>query len=50
LRISKKSKYNPNQEEIDRLQKILNDMEKKKAEDNSGQSEINRLSYSGRNG
>ena len=45
-----KSKYNPNQEEIDRLQKILNDMEKKKAEDNSGQSEINRLSYSGRNG
>lgn len=45
-----KSKYNPNQEEIDRLQNILNDMEKKKAEDNSGQSEINRLSYSGRNG
>jgi hypothetical protein len=45
-----KSKYNPKQEEIDRLQKILNDMEKKKAEDNSGQSEINRLSYSGRNG
>ena len=45
-----KNKYNPNQEEIDRLQKILNDMEKKKAEDNSGQSEINRLSYSGRNG
>lgn len=45
-----KSKYNPNQEEIDRLQKILNDMEKKKAEANSGQSEINRLSYSGRNG
>jgi hypothetical protein len=45
-----KSKYNPNQEEIDRLQKILNDMEKKKGEDNSGQSEINRLSYSGRNG
>ena len=45
-----KSKYNPNQEEIDRLQKILNDMEKKKSEDNSGQSEINRLSYSGRNG
>ena len=45
-----KSKYNPNQEEIDRLQKILNDMEKRKAEENLSQSEINRLSYSGRNG
>jgi hypothetical protein len=45
-----KSKYNPNQEEIDRLQKILNDMEKRKTEENLSQSEINRLSYSGRNG
>jgi hypothetical protein len=50
---SEKSKYTPNQEEIDRLQKILDDMEKKKSEqveETQGQSEINRLSYSGRNG
>lgn len=46
-------KYTPNQEDIDRLQNILNEMEKKKSEQESPpekKSEINRLSYTGRNG
>ena len=47
-------KYTPNQEDIDRLQNILNEMEKKKNEQSESppekKSEINRLSYTGRNG
>jgi len=45
-------KYNPTQEEINRLQEIINRMEQQKTEPNqsSNDPQINRLSYTGRNG